>query len=349
MKLLQAILIMIFCILSVSLDAQDPRFSQFYQGPLHLNPALTGVFNGQMRVAINYRDQWTSILGAVPFRTIGASIEYRYNTWGNDYLATGISVLRDEAGDAHFNQLMGNLSLSYVKQISGGGYKSVDQFLVAGAQGGLGQHSLDWSRLWFTRQFDVNAQDVNTMLDPGENLSDNSDLYVNVNAGLLWYAIFNENANAYAGLAAHHVNTPSVKIGSGDEELLYRRLVVHAGGELPFNDEISLLPSVLFMTQGPAMETVVGTNVRYSNNDWYEVAVRIGAWPRLTNSVNNGLSMESIVITTILEIENWDLGISYDINTSSLVNASNSKGAFELSLIYVHPEEKRRSVKCPKF
>ena len=39
---------------------QDPNFSQFLY-LCHLNPALTGKFNGNFREAGNYRDQWPAI------------------------------------------------------------------------------------------------------------------------------------------------------------------------------------------------------------------------------------------------------------------------------------------------
>ena len=39
-------------------DAQDPHFSQFFASPLTLNPALTGKFDGTLRAAGNYRNQW---------------------------------------------------------------------------------------------------------------------------------------------------------------------------------------------------------------------------------------------------------------------------------------------------
>ena len=41
-----------------SANAQDPHFSQFFASPLTLNPALTGKFDGTLRVAGNYRNQW---------------------------------------------------------------------------------------------------------------------------------------------------------------------------------------------------------------------------------------------------------------------------------------------------
>ena len=50
--------------------AQDPAFSQFFASPLTLNPALTGKFNGTLRVAGNYRNQWPQINNAFVTSTI---------------------------------------------------------------------------------------------------------------------------------------------------------------------------------------------------------------------------------------------------------------------------------------
>ena len=43
-------IVFVFTALSLGkLQAQDALFSQFYASPLHVNPALMGVFEGQMR------------------------------------------------------------------------------------------------------------------------------------------------------------------------------------------------------------------------------------------------------------------------------------------------------------
>ena len=65
---------------SLEIKAQDPRFAQFYAAPDQLNPALNVVYNGQMRFILNYRDQWSSVLNDVPFRTVAAHYDYRFNT-----------------------------------------------------------------------------------------------------------------------------------------------------------------------------------------------------------------------------------------------------------------------------
>ena len=42
--------------------AQDPHFTQYFTSPLTLNPALTGLVQGDLRFAANYRQQWASTL-----------------------------------------------------------------------------------------------------------------------------------------------------------------------------------------------------------------------------------------------------------------------------------------------
>jgi len=50
-----------------------------------------------------------------------------------------------------------------------------------------------------------------------------------------------------------------------------------------------------------------------------------------------------------LEFGDFRLGTTYDINTSSLKTASNSRGGIEISLIYAHRPNTDRNIHCPKF
>ena len=47
--------------------------------------------------------------------------------------------------------------------------------------------------------------------------------------------------------------------------------------------------------------------------------------------------------------EQFNIGFSYDINTSTLRTASNGNGAFEFSLVYKICGPERRGVYCPNF
>ena len=82
------LLLFVFAAMLLGNDAfaQDPRFSQYNAAPQILNPAMTGLFNGNYRVSAIYRSQWRSILGdeAVPlFRTFSGSFDMRFAPIGN--------------------------------------------------------------------------------------------------------------------------------------------------------------------------------------------------------------------------------------------------------------------------
>lgn len=333
-----------------SSQAQDPRFSQYYASPWNLNPAMTGLFNGSWRATANYRDQWGSIISPVPFRTYSAAYEYRVPVgFNNDYASFGLGALHDEAGTARFVQNKFHLGGAFLKQLSGGRHQA-DHYLSAGAQVGYGQHSIDWGKVWFSRQFDSGTERPNFGLSSDEpNANAVSKGWLDFNAGLLWYVLFENNGTLYLGGAMHHLNGPKISLANDENETLYSRWSGHVGGEFPLNGKVSLLPGVLVMRQGPAFETDLGVNLRYSNNDYNELALRAGAWTRIGNKLDKGFQADAVTIVGMVELNRWTLGLSYDITVSQLTQANNSRGAFELSLSYYHPGERKSRVRCPNF
>ncbi|MEM6964910.1 MAG: PorP/SprF family type IX secretion system membrane protein [Bacteroidota bacterium] len=343
------ILSVLFCLLMFRANGQDKQFSQFYTAPLYLNPALTGVFEGSFRISLNYREQYNSILSSFPSRTVHASFDKKHRVGKNDYFSYGVNVLQDQAGESLFAQYRGNLSASYMKQLSGSKYSSQSQYLVAGAQLGIGQNKLDPGRLWFSAQWDEPTISVNqgaNNLEP--NLNNASNVFLDFNAGLLWYTRIDENTSFYIGGALNHISPVEISLYEGESETLYTRWVGHAGAELPLSRELSVLPAVLVMGQGPSFQTNLGANFRYSNNDWRELAIRAGLWGRLSRALDSS-HIDAVIVSTILEMERFQLGLSYDINASSLRDASQNRGAFEVSLMYTHPAKERFKLNCPKF
>ena len=97
MKKFYVLALVFICFSSIS-RAQDPHFSQFFSSPLTLNPAFTGKFDGVLRIAGNYRNQWPSINNAYTTGTISVDFPILRNklpemdTWG-----IGILGLTDQA------------------------------------------------------------------------------------------------------------------------------------------------------------------------------------------------------------------------------------------------------------
>ncbi|MCB9283974.1 MAG: PorP/SprF family type IX secretion system membrane protein [Lewinellaceae bacterium] len=338
-----------------TLFGQDPHFGQFYAAPLQTNPAMTGVHTGRYRIALNYRDQWSSVVDE-PFRTFGASFDSRFRIGKGDFLALGFHALHDRAGASPYVRTMGYLDASYMKQLSGNRYRTNDQYLIGGLQVGFGQHALDFSKLWFSSQFNPGTVSVDFGSPSGEQFGSSSqttsDLYLDFNAGLLYYALFDDDASFYIGGAASHLNGPQISFLDNSSQTLYMKLLGQVGGQLPFTDELSILPAAMVAVQGPSLTTILGGNFRYSNSDWRELAIRAGAWVQISkqeDAKGSDIGLPAVIISTVLEMERINIGISYDINAGYLNRPTDGRGGFELSLIYVHPAERHIRVNCPKF
>ena len=330
-------------------SAQDPQFVQFYNSPLQLNPAMTGVHPGNWRAIVNYREQWHNVLKTRPYRTMSASFDAKAPVGRGDFFAYGFTFLRDQAGKSAYTRTNGDLSIAYMKQLDGSRYRNYDQYLIAGAQAGLGQHSLDPKALWFSDEFNVQTESINQGTTV-ENINATSDVFMNVNLGLMWYAVFDDNQSLYIGGALHHVNAPEVSfIANNGTENIGLKWVGQMGGEIPFSHNLSILPAVAVIGQGENLLALYGANFRLTNRDWKELALRAGAWGHLVKDFNGGMATPAVTFTAILEMERWNLGISYDVAANQLSPPTNGRGAFELSLIYYAPASRREKVRCPKM
>src|SRR5436190_23901181 len=117
-------LLILFNIICISVNSQDFHFSQFYNSPLSLNPALTGIYDfgywgNDLRFVCNYRDQWRSIPSnylstPVPFKTTSFSSDAKIRSaryLDRDFIGVGIMFFSDKSGDLDFSTRQANLSL----------------------------------------------------------------------------------------------------------------------------------------------------------------------------------------------------------------------------------------------
>lgn len=342
-------IVLLFFVLSISkVEAQDPHLSLWQYAPLYANPAMGSVYNGQFRASVHYRNQWYAILGNDAFKTIHASFDARLPVFDADYISLGFNVLSDKAGQSRYGQNLYNLTGGYMKILSGSNRGGPTQYLSASGQVGFGQRGIDYSNLQFSQQFDGSV--FNPDAPTGENFGENSRTYIDFNAGLMWYGVFDDRFSVWAGLSGFHLNQPSIHFNDDTAEPLYRKISAQLGGEIPLTDDISILPSLLYMGQGPSTELALGASLRYAQTQhWDDVALRAGFVQRIVGGVN-GLASDALAISAGLEYQRLMMMVNYDINSSSLSRATNNRGAFELSLIYTHPPRSRReSVECPRF
>ena len=65
----------VLSLITLSSNAQDIHFSQFYENEILHNPALTGIFSGDYKLGIDYRTQWGNAF--IPYKTTMISAETR--------------------------------------------------------------------------------------------------------------------------------------------------------------------------------------------------------------------------------------------------------------------------------
>lgn len=322
--------------LTGSLSAQDPHFSQFFASPLTLNPAFTGKFDGQWRLAANHRDQWPSIPKA--YVTTSASVDFpilKSRIPEGDIFGVGISGVSDASANSALKLNYGSISLSYHKALDEDGYHTIG----AGFQGTYSSMVVDVSKLTFESMLTQNGfTDISRreVLANGSNQS-----YIDLNAGLLYSGSSNGLNNFYLGASMYHINRPKVSF-IDKNWFLSGRITIHAGGTFPVSDVVSVNTSIIHQMQNKASETIVGGALALNANpgEVNPTSVYIGSWYRFNDAIIPYVGIEFLGLR---------IGASYDINTSNLKAATNSRGGSEISLIYIKRKPESTGIPCPKF
>lgn len=309
-------------------QAQDVHFTQFNASPLIVNPAFTGNFSGRMRASAIYRDQWRSV--TVPFRTIGVSVDAPIvnDLTIDDYLAAGIQLYNDRAGDANLSNLSALASVAYHKFLGA----SANKALSVGFQGGYTQKSFDLTKLYFDDEF------VNGEFQPGssgQNLNNKVDYFV-FNAGVSWAHQATENFSYAIGFGANNLNQPRETFDRKEDLAdvgLGMRYNAQVGAIAYVSEKFSLRPAFLYQSQANATEMIAGNEFHLIVGDpefrTFTTAVFAGAWYRFDDAA---------MITAGLEFKGFRLGLAYDYTVSTLKNNARNTGGFELALTWIAPD-----------
>lgn len=335
-KLFCLLILTSFC--TVRLNAQDPHFSQFFASPLTLNPAFTGKFNGTLRVAGNYRDQWPTISKAFVTSTLSLDapiMSGKINEW--DTWGIGGMVMTDRTANGILNSNYVAFSTAYHKALDEDGFHQ----LGVGFQGVYAAKRLDGSQLNFENELALDG----TWSNPSGEAIDGSRIavdYFDFNAGILYSGSAGGDNNFYLGASVYHINRPKENFTNGFYTI-QPRFTLHGGGYLPIADNATLHLSALHTQQAGANETVVGGAVAFHLNQDEERPTNFyaGSWMRFGDALIPYLG---------LEWGDFRLGATYDVNTSNLKTASQRRGGIEISLIYIRrPSDGRKDIPCPKF
>jgi type IX secretion system PorP/SprF family membrane protein len=314
----------------------DPHFTQYYIYPLYVNPAMTGGSDGDYRVSGIFRNQWGTISN--PFRTVGASFDKR--TEKN--IAWGVNLLNQSAGDGGFNYLNVYGSAAYTGVKFG---KDDNHRITFAIQGGIINRRIDKTKFKTGEQWNP-ITGYNSALASGEEaLVANQSTVLDIGAGALYYdASPDKKANIFAGISTFHLNRPKdafISNGNVSLEAIPLRYVAHAGVSLNLSNNIRVVPNAIYMAQGSAQVTVLGTYVQLNVNP--ETDFMVGGYYRMEDAFAPFVGVDW---------KDFIIGVSYDVNASKLGTWNRNVNAFELSLTY----RKRKSgqpvfeyIRCPRL
>lgn len=323
-------------IVATQVFAQDIHFSQFFNSPLTLNPALTGKMNGAYRVGFIYRNQWfQSSATGTPFITYSGSVDAPIR-FKNDALGLGLVAYHDNAAEGALKTTNVMASVAYHKALG----KDAKHSISLGTQLGFYQKRLDPGNFRFENQFGGG-----TIYDPtaptGENLGDSKGLF-DLNVGLHWNSLIGKRSAIYAGGSMFHILAPEVNLVNSQPFNLPRRIVANGGLDLGLGEKFSLLPSVFFQYQDKAKELNAGLAAAYAFNQsftWY-----LGGYYRFAEVAP--------IAYTAFEFKGFRLGLSYDFPLSGIKNFNNP-GSIEMSLLFVGKAKELPNPSsllfCPRF
>lgn len=298
------------------LQAQDIHYSQFFNSPLNLSPALTGVYNGNARVHANYRSQWSGVPVGYTSADIGADLKYRFKK--GHFIGYGALLNYDTAGDLNlgWNSINGFLSLSLKLGEKG--------FLTPGIQVGYNQRNFNQSNATTGSQW--TGKGVAPGVGP-ESIGAEQLSYVDVGVGLnyRWQTAYRKHLDLGGSLS--HINKPNQLFDTTGTTLARpQKLNLYAMLNYPLLDDLDILINGLYSDQAPYREIVVNAQGKIYLSQAKDKALYLGAGYRFDDAWYPMIG---------LQIGQFYGAFSYDLNLSAWDIASTGNGGPELSLRYI--------------
>ena len=314
--------------------AQDLTFSQFYENPILRNPALAGIFEGDVRIEGTFRNQWQSV--TVPYKTQALSTEIKFPVGEHaDWMTAGIQIAHDVAGDIQLGRTALLPVVNYHKSMS----NDNDNYLSLAFMGGPVISQFNPTLLMMGDQFNASTGSYDPNIVSNQRFNRSSFTYLDLSTGLSWSSSFdvgNENiARYYVGVGLFHLNRPKVGFYTNDTSTnLSQRLTFNGGLTLPLSEFDKLIFYGDYLRQGGNRQFLGGVlygrdlfhDFSPANDDLFkDISIYAGALYRWS---------DALVPTINMDLYDFSAGISYDITLNQLATASQLKGGFEFNISY---------------
>ncbi|MCP9751205.1 PorP/SprF family type IX secretion system membrane protein [Ferruginibacter sp. HRS2-29] len=320
---------------------QDIHFSQMFETPLLRNPALAGIFSGDIRVQTVYRSQYNAVSHA--YQTTSANMEYKMLVTKDDYLTMGAQVLYDKAGTVSLTSTHILPALNYHKSLS----DERNMYLSLGVMGGYVQRRIDPSKITTNSQYD--GDHYNELTYNGETFPSPSYSYFDGSVGMSFNTELGSEPenNMYIGFAYHHFNkAKKVSFYTQSNIELTPKYVASAGIRTSTSDYNYITIEADYTRQGAYKEIIGGLlySMKLESPDEPRYIVHGGAYIRWN---------DAIIPVVKLDVKPMSFAMSYDMNISKLAQGSKGRGGFELSIVYQKFLDRQNTTlnatRCPRF
>lgn len=314
--------------------AQDIHYSQFNSASVYQNPGNTGLFDGDHRLAANFRNQYKVVTVGYNSTTMAGDTRYKFK---HHLVGLGAFIQNDKAGDSRYGGNKLAFSFSYIKKVS----KDSAHFISFGFQPGIANRGIKTSNLTFDNQYDGDG--YNSAIGADESFANTNIVFADFSLGASWYMFKNKRNTMLAGLSYQHFNKPKKSFFTENPVAVSPKLNAHISLVKPISTYLDIIPEIQISHQNKYNAINIGTWAKYwlGSTGTADYAVYGGLFYRLGDAA---------IIAAAVDYENFRVGLSYDITLSQLKTANNLRGGAEVSVVYIFRKSKPfiiKSKNCP--
>jgi len=283
--------------------AQDLIFSQYYNSPLHINPAFAGIV-AYPNFTANHRSQWPSLSRA--YTTYAVTYDQYFRDFNS---GIGFLAVTDDQGAGSLKSTKIGAAYSYNLKFNG------DWQIRIGLEASFNQKRIDWDKLIFLDQIDIEQGPFDSAGLPfpsSEVRPDNLTTgFFDLSMGMLLYT-----PDFYVGITLDHLNNPRngflSQENTGFNASLPLLFSLNAGTQIVLkrdnkkNPTTFISPNVIFAVQSGFSQINLGA---YLQKD----VLFGGIWARHTIT-----NIDAIIFSAGVNLNSIKISYSFDLTLSSL-------------------------------
>ncbi len=339
----QILFLCLFVLSGQGLRAQNFEFSQFFASRLYLNPTFAAA-EEHLSISGVHRSQWTSISEAYTSTQVSlihplTSRTKKMENWGG----IGLSLVNDNAANGLVKNTGANASFAYNLPLK----SKNEKYVSFGMMLGFIQKQANIGAGWGNQYRPGSGLDPS--LATGEEDLMATRIMPDVGVGVSYNAQFGKKKrrrkNLSLGLSGYQLNSPNESLVEGQTQNLPPVIKTFGRIDIPSHLGIYISPNYIVVYQAGLIQINPGVSAKFpasfdSKSKLANVDIIAGIWHRLE---------DSFIFATGLNTDKFTFAFSYDLNTSSLNNYTNGRGAVEISFAYRYIKKVKMEVERKRF